>query len=119
MDRPMRVAFLLLAVLLSVAANAQPLSGKPVRLVVPFPPGGPTDIVARPLAQFLGEAMKITIVVDNRGGAGGTVGAEVVAKAAPDGTTLLIGNVGTHAIGATLYKKLPYDPVRDFTPLAL
>ena len=99
--------------------RAQSLAGKPVRLVVPFPPGGPTDIVARPLAQLLGEAMNTSVFVDNRGGAGGSVGAEAVARATPDGTTLLMATVGTHAINATLYKKLPYDPVRDFTPIAL
>ena len=68
---------------------------------------------------MLGEALKTTVVVDNRGGAGGSVGADVVAKSPPDGRTLLMATVGTHAINPTLYKKLPYDPVRDFTPIAL
>ncbi len=80
---------------------------------------GPTDIVARPLAQSLGEALKATILVDNRGGAGGSIGADAVAKSAPDGATLLMATVGTHAINASLYKKLAYDPVADFTPIAL
>ena len=88
-------------------------------MAVPFPAGGPTDIVARPFAQMLGEALKATIVVDNRGGAGGSIGADVVAKSSPDGTTLLIGSVGTNAINAALYARLPYDAVADFTPLAL
>ena len=91
---------------------------KTVRLIVPFPAGGPTDIVARPLAQQLGDAFGQTLFIDNRGGAGGSIGAEAVARAAPDGYTLLMGTVGTHAINATLYKKLPYDPVADFTPIA-
>jgi tripartite-type tricarboxylate transporter receptor subunit TctC len=100
-------------------ASGQPLADRQIRLIVPFPAGGPTDIVARPLALFLGNALKANIVVDNRGGAGGSLGADVVAKAAPDGSTLLMGTVGTHAINASLYKKLPYDPVRDFTPISL
>ncbi len=98
---------------------AQTLSGKSIRLVVPFPAGGPTDIVARPLAQLLGEALGATVIIDNRGGAGGSVGADAVARAAPDGMTLLMATVGTHAINPSLYKKLAYDPVRDFTAVAL
>ncbi len=101
------------------AASAQSYPDRPVRLVVPFPPGGPTDIVARPLAQALGEALKQPVIVENRGGAGGTIGADVVAKAPADGYTLLMGTVGTNAINGTLYRKLPHDPVRDFTPIAL
>ncbi len=100
-------------------ACAQTLAGKSIRLLVPFPAGGPTDIVARPLAQLLGEALGANVIIDNRGGAGGSVGAEAVAKAAPDGMTLLMATVGTHAINPSLYKKLGYDPVRDFTPVAL
>jgi tripartite-type tricarboxylate transporter receptor subunit TctC len=109
------VAFLVWA---QVAA-AQPTAGGQVRLVVPFPAGGPTDIVARPLAQLLGDALRATIVIDNRGGAGGSLGADAVAKSAPDGRTLLMATVGTHAINPTLYKKLAYDAERDFTPIAL
>ena len=101
------------------SALAQAFGGKPLRLVVPFPAGGPTDIVARPLAQFLGEALGSVVIVDNRGGAGGAIGADAVAKAAPDGLTLLMATVGTQAINPALYKKLAYDPVRDFTPIAL
>jgi tripartite-type tricarboxylate transporter receptor subunit TctC len=100
-------------------AGAQALAGKQIRLIVPFPAGGPTDIVARPLAQSLSDALKATIVIDNRGGAGGSIGADAVAKSAPDGRTLLMATVGTHAINPALYKSLPYDPVRDFTPIAL
>src|ERR1051325_3141187 len=98
---------------------AQSLSGKQIRIVVPFPAGGPTDIVARPLAQMLGEALNATILGDNRGGAGGSIGADAVAKSAPDGQSLLVGTVGTHAINPALYAKLPYDAVRDFTAIAM
>lgn len=90
-----------------------------IRLVVPFPPGGPTDIVARPLAQALSAALGQQVVVDNRGGAGGNIGAAAVAQAPADGYTLLLGTVGTHAINQSLYKKLPFDPGRDFTPVSL
>jgi len=92
---------------------------KPIRLIVPFPPGGPTDIVARPLAILLGERLKEQIVIENKGGAGGSIGADLVAKSAPDGYTLFMGTVGTNAINGSLYKQLPYDMTRDFTPIAL
>ncbi|MDQ2735589.1 MAG: tripartite tricarboxylate transporter substrate binding protein, partial [Pseudomonadota bacterium] len=85
----------------------------------PFPPGGPTDIVARPLAQLLSDALGQQVIVDNRGGAGGSIGAEIVARSAPDGYTLLMGTVGTNAINQALYRKLPYDATKDFTPLGL
>ena len=107
------------AVAMQGLALAQAFPDKPLRLVVPFPPGGPTDIVARPLAQLLGEALKQAVIVENRGGAGGSIGADVVAKSPPDGYTLLMGTVGTNAINGALYRKLPHDPVRDFTPIAL
>ena len=100
-------------------ARAQSFAGKQIRLLVPFPAGGPTDIVARPLAQMLGDALKATVIIDNRGGAGGSLGADAVAKSAPDGHTLLMATVGTHAINPSLYKKLPYDAVKDFTPIGL
>src|SRR5690606_33820481 len=100
-------------------AQAQTFPQGAIRMVVPFPPGGPTDIVARPLAALLGEALGHSVVVENRGGAGGSIGADLVAKAAPDGHTILMGTVGTSAINAALYSKLPHDPVRDFTPIAL
>jgi tripartite-type tricarboxylate transporter receptor subunit TctC len=101
------------------SAQAQSVAGKQIRLIVPFPAGGPTDIVARPVAQMLGDALKSTVLVDNRGGAGGSIGAEAVARSAPDGQTLLMGSVGTQAINAALYPKLAYDPARDFTAIAL
>ena len=100
-------------------AGAQSFAGKQIRVVVPFPAGGPTDIVARPLAQMLGDALKGVVLIDNRGGAGGGLGADAVAKSAPDGQTLLMATVGTHAINPALYKKLPYDAVKDFTPIGL
>jgi tripartite-type tricarboxylate transporter receptor subunit TctC len=98
---------------------AQSLAGKQIRLIVPFPAGGPTDIVARPLAQMLGDALKTVVLVDNRGGAGGSLGADAVAKSAADGQTLLMGTVGTHAINPALYKNLSYDAEKDFTAIAL
>lgn len=90
-----------------------------LRLVVPFGAGTTTDIVSRVLGEGLGRALQQTVVVDNRAGAGGSTGSDQVAKAAPDGRTLVMGTVGTHAINASLFRKLPYDPLRDFAPLAL
>ncbi len=110
---------LLAGAMCAPTAVADDYPDKPIRLVVPFPAGGPTDMVARPLAQFLGERLKQQIIVDNRGGAGGGIGAELVAKAPADGYTLLMATVGTQAINATLYKRLGYDPVKDFTPISL
>jgi tripartite-type tricarboxylate transporter receptor subunit TctC len=107
------------AAALGIPALAQDYPSRPVHLVVPFPPGGPTDIVARPLAQFLTETLKQGVVVENKGGAGGAVGALGVARSAPDGYTLLMATVGTHAINAALYRNLAYDPAADFTPIAL
>jgi tripartite-type tricarboxylate transporter receptor subunit TctC len=101
------------------AIHAQSFNGKSIRLVVPFPAGGPSDIVARPLAQLLGEALGASVIIDNRGGAGGSIAADMVAKSSPDGQTLLMATVGTHAINPSLYKKLAYDPARDFTPVCL
>jgi tripartite-type tricarboxylate transporter receptor subunit TctC len=91
---------------------------RPIRLVVPYPPGGPLDIVARALAERVKDSLGV-VVVENRPGAGGNLGADLVAKAAPDGQTILMGAVATHAINPWLYAKLPYDPIRDFTPITL
>ncbi|BAL96432.1 Bug family tripartite tricarboxylate transporter substrate binding protein [Rubrivivax gelatinosus] len=102
-----------------LAAFAERYPSHPLRLVVPFPPGGPTDIVARPLARQLGDALGQSVVVENRGGAGGSVAADAVAKSPADGYTLIVATVGTHAINPSLYRQLPYDPVRDFTPIGL
>ena len=112
----------LVTALLPVAsgmAGAQAYPVKPVRMVVPFPAGGATDIVGRLIAQKLTESWGQQVIVDNRGGAGGTIGSDVAAKSAPDGYTMLVGTSSTHAIAPSLYSKLAYDPVRDFTPVTL
>ena len=101
--------------LLSTASWAQ---GRTVRLVVPYPPGGPLDIAARSLAERAKDSLG-TVVVENRPGAGGNLGADLVAKSPPDGQTLVMGAVATHAINPWLYSKIPYDPLRDFTPITL
>lgn len=113
-----KIFCLTLLVLVSGSALAA-YPDRPVRLIVPFPPGGPTDIVARPLAQNLSENLGQQVIVDNRGGAGGNIGAAAVVKSAADGYSLLMGTVGTHAINASLYKKLTFDPVKDFAPVSL
>ena len=104
---------------LPLLASAQTWPSKPVRIVVPFAAGGTTDILARALAPELQKAFGQPFFVENRGGAGGNTGAAEVAKAAPDGHTLLMGTVGTHAINAALYAKMPFDPVKDFVPITL
>ena len=104
-------------------ATAQTASGwapdRPLRLVVPFPPGGPTDIVARLLAQKLAEPLGQPVVVENRGGAGGNIGAEHVARSSADGHTLLLATVGVMAINPALYGRLSYDAATDLAPVAL
>jgi tripartite-type tricarboxylate transporter receptor subunit TctC len=100
-------------------ALAQNYPIKPIKLIVPFPAGGPTDIVARPLAQMMAEGFKQSVIVENKGGAGGSVAADFVAKSTPDGYTIMVGTVGTHAINGSLYRQLPYDMTKDFTPIAL
>lgn len=102
----------------STAALAQTYPAKPVRMVVPFPAGGATDIVARLVAQKMTEAFGQQVLIDNRAGAAGTIGSDAVAKAAPDGYTLLVGTSSTHAIAQSLYAKLAYESIRDFTPVA-
>ncbi|HJV62514.1 MAG TPA: tripartite tricarboxylate transporter substrate binding protein [Albitalea sp.] len=89
---------------------------RPIRLVVPYPPGGPLDIVARALADKVKDTLGV-VVVENKPGAGGNLGADLVAKSAPDGHTIVMGAVATHAINPWLFSKLPYDPIRDFTPI--
>jgi tripartite-type tricarboxylate transporter receptor subunit TctC len=92
---------------------------KPVRIVVPFAPAGTTDILARALTPELTKAFGQTFIIDNKPGAGGNLGADAIAKSAPDGYNLLMGTVGTHAINAALYPKMPFDPVKDFVPVVL
>lgn len=108
---------LLLAPALPVLAQTYP--AKPVRVVIPFPIGGNTDVYARPISQKLAEQYGQQMIVDNRPGAGGTIGVELVARAPPDGYTLLWGTTSSHAVGPNVHRKLPYDAVRDFEPVIL
>lgn len=103
----------------SVTVAAQGYPTKPITLVVPFPPGGTTDILARAVGGELTKAWGQQVIIDNRPGAGGNIGSGLVAKSAPDGYTLLMGTVGTHGINQSLYSKLPYDPIKDFAPVTL
>ena len=107
----------LLATALSIAAAEFPT--KPIRMIVAYPPGGGTDIVGRMMAQKLSENFGQTVVADNRGGAAGNIGSEIAARSAPDGYTVLMGNVAPNAINVSLYARLGYDPVRDFAPISL
>src|SRR5436305_3793923 len=102
---------------LAVSAQAEEYPSKPVRIVVSFAAGGPTDQVARIMSAKLTELLGQTFLVENKTGAGGNIGADVVAKAPPDGYTLLMATVSTHAINPGLYKNMPYDPVKDFAPV--
>ena len=111
------VSALVCAFIVLPFAQAQNYPVKPVRLIVPFPAGGATDIVARLVAQKLGDTFGQQVVVDNRGGAAGTIGSDLAAKSPPDGYTLLVGTSSTHAIAQSLYAKLPYDSVKDFAPV--
>ena len=109
-----------LALAYSFAGHAQQsYPNRPVRLIVTVPPGGAADLIARIMGQKLGDALGQTFVVDNRSGGGGQIAADTVAKAAPDGYTLLLGSITTHGIGPHIYSKLPYDPVKDIVPVGL
>ncbi len=112
--------FAAVAALMAVAASAQAqdFPSKPIHFIVPAAAGGPTDVTTRMLAERMSASLGQPVLVEPRPGAGGNVGAEVVAKAAPDGYTILMATIGTHAINQTLYKKLPFDPIKDFTPIA-
>ncbi len=117
---------LIFALYLSVsAAQAQPTSSakstwpkQTIRIIVTFTPGGAPDILARVLAESWQRELGVPVVVENRPGYGGNIGAELVAKSEPDGYTLLIGTVGIHAINGALYEKMSFDPVKDFTPIS-
>lgn len=100
-------------------ASAQTYPVKPIKLVVPFPAGGTTDILARAVGAELTKAMGQQVIIDNRPGAGGNIGSDLVAKSAPDGYTILMGTVGTHGINQSLYAKMPFDPLKDFAPVTL
>ena len=108
----------LAAVFVSPISNVNSQQNKALRIVVPFTPGGSTDILARALAPKLAAALSRTVVIDNKPGAGGTLGATEVAKAEPDGNTLLMGHIGTLAANPALYPNLGYDPIKSFTPVA-
>ena len=100
-------------------AQAQPYPAKPIHLIVPFPPGGGNDTVARAIAQQIGPDLGQPLVIDNKPGAGGAVGAELAAKAPPDGYTLFLAGVGSHVVNPNVHAKLAYDPVKDFAPVTL
>src|SRR5882724_6267262 len=122
--KPFRSAGLALVLLAAPAllageARAQTYPSRPVRLIVPFPPGGSTDILSRALGQKLSEGLAQPVLIDNRPGAGGSIGSEAAAKAAPDGYTLLMGQLGPLAVSPAIYKNLPYDPVKSFAPVSL
>jgi tripartite-type tricarboxylate transporter receptor subunit TctC len=112
-------ALMTLGALSAHAQSAVPYPSRPVTVVVPFPPGGGTDVGARLVAQKLSLKWGQPVIVENRGGAAGRVGAELVAKAKPDGYTLLVGNVGTQSVNPALYKKMPYDPDKAFAPIGM
>lgn len=114
--RGLTAAFL---VSLTVSALAQSYPSKPIKLIVPFPAGGGTDIFARAVGQKLADSLKWTVVIDNKPGAGGNLGVEAVAKSAPDGYTLVLGQTSNLAINPTLYSKLPYNPMTDLAPVVL
>ncbi|HEY3073889.1 MAG TPA: tripartite tricarboxylate transporter substrate-binding protein, partial [Burkholderiales bacterium] len=114
-----RFVALLCTLLLSFAAAAQPWPARPVKIVVPFGPGGSADTLGRLVAQKLGDQLKENFIIENRGGAGGVVGSDLVAKAPPDGYTLVVSSVASHVIAPHLPNGTPYDPLKDFTHIAL
>ena len=122
MMKAMKAAALLLAAMYLPAfpqAGAQEYPSRPIRMIVPWPPGGITDVISRGLAAAVSDSLGQHVVIDNRPGAAGTLGVGMVAKALPDGYTLMMSDVPSHAISASLYTKLPYDPLKDIEPIAL
>src|SRR3972149_6363542 len=113
------ISFIGLACCATTAFSADAYPSRPLRVVVAFSPGGTNDILARLVGQRLSEAFGQSVIVDNRPGAGGNIGSDLVAKAASDGYTLLLGSPGPHTINPNLYPRMPYDPVNDFTPITL
>src|SRR5256884_6409229 len=113
----MMIAAVMLPMATPASAQAPTYPDKPIRIVVPFPVGGVADTFGREIGRKLTEAWGQPVVVDNRTGAGGNIGADIVAKSAPDGYTLVIGNIGTHAVNVSLLPVMPFDPVQDFTPV--
>jgi tripartite-type tricarboxylate transporter receptor subunit TctC len=113
------VIFVALAAMVVASASRAQTANKPIHIVVTFTPGGAPDILARLIADRLAPAWNTQVIVDNKPGAGGNTGADFVAKALPDGTTIVVGTVGTHAINGALYPKMPYDMVKDFAPVTL
>lgn len=114
-----QAAFILSALFAGAAPAQNDYPAKPIRFIVPYPPGGGTDIVSRLIATKLSERLGVQLIIDNRGGAGGTIGVAIAAKAAPDGYTLVMGQTSNLSIGPALYSKLPYDPLKDFAPVTL
>jgi tripartite-type tricarboxylate transporter receptor subunit TctC len=115
----LRTAAVLSLATLALTTSAQSYPTRPIRVLIPFTAGSAADIIARAMEPQLREKLGQSLVIDNRGGAGGNIAAEMTAKSAPDGYTLMMGTIGTHAINYSLYSKLPYHPIRDFTPIAL
>jgi len=114
-----RVLLCMLLSLAAIHADAQTYPSRPIRVIVPFPVGGIADIYTRIIGAKVAESWGQPVLIENRTGAGGNIGADLVAKSAPDGYTIGIGSVGTHAVNVSLFSKLPYDPVADFAPIAL
>src|SRR5690242_16441014 len=120
--RSVLVSFFLVSCVLCLGVDgalAQSYPSHPIRLILPFPAGGPSDIIARTFGAKLGEALGQQVVPDNRGGASGQIGADLAAHATPDGYTIFLGAIGVMALNPNLYQKLPYDPDRDFRPVSL
>jgi tripartite-type tricarboxylate transporter receptor subunit TctC len=115
----LRLVCIGVAIVASAAVSAQDFPSKPIRLIVPFPPGGPNDLIARVVGQKMSELLKQQVVIDNRGGAGGVTGTDAVAKAAPDGYTIAITSAGALAISIALQEKLPYDTLKHLKPVTL